>query len=347
MKSDFDKNFYLFFLSKLKGLSNTAICRLLLHNEQPGLSDLIARKEKDKDLIRKIQLEFNSIKEDYIGLLDDEYPDLLRTIYDPPLFLFYRGNINLLQNKDILTIVGSRTLTTYHKASTEKLIANFTDTNLCIASGLALGIDSVSHQAALDNDLPTIAVLGSGLDESVIYPQTNIKLAKDIIKKDGLLLSEYPMLSQPRLHHFPRRNRILAGLSPATVVISGALKSGTLITAQVAIDEGRDVYALPGNVNLKLSSGPNSLIANGAQILSSSDQIFETYNIKKLKRKNKIIFKNKDHAKIYSLLQTEPMNLEQLAKQLQVSLPSINIFISELEIRGLVKINQSNQVEII
>jgi DNA processing protein len=350
MKSDFDKNFYLFFLTKLKGLSDAAIWRLIVQPDQAESNrslDIIKRKEKDKGFIKKIRLEFDGIKEDYISILDDEYPDLLKTIYDPPLFLFYRGNINLLQNKHLLTIVGSRTLTTYHKASTEKLISNFTDTTINIVSGLALGIDSVSHQAALANQLPTIAVLGSGLDNNVLYPQSNVKLAEQIIKANGLLISEYPRLSQPRLHHFPKRNRILAGLSPATIVISGALKSGTLITAQVATDEGREVYALPGNVNLKLSQGPNSLIANGAHILSNTEEVFKTYNIKKAKIKNKITFKNKDHAKIYSLLQTEPMNLEQLAKQLQAPLPSVNILISELEIRGLIKINQFNQVEII
>ncbi|MBT6691163.1 DNA-protecting protein DprA [Candidatus Parcubacteria bacterium] len=349
MKSDFDKNFYLFFLTRIKGISDASIWNFIQadSDKQGRVSQIISEKEKDKRFLQNSKSEFKKIQENYISILDDEYPALLKTIYDPPLFLFYRGNIKLLQNKNLLTMVGSRTLTTYHQTNAIKIVGDLANTDLNIVSGLAIGMDSVGHQAALDNKLPTIAVLGSGLHKNVLYPQSNIKLAQEIINEGGLLLSEYPEYSRPQLHYFPKRNRILAGLSKATVVISGALKSGTLITAQVALDEGRDIYALPGNINLRLSQGPNSLIANGANILADAGDILKTYSLKKSSSKNKVVFKNKNHAKIYTLLQTEPMNLEQLRQQLQVPLNSVSIIISELEIRGLVKTNQFNQVEII
>jgi DNA processing protein len=174
-----------------------------------------------------------------------------------------------------------------------------------------------------------------------------LRLADDIIKQGGLLISEYTKDSRPQIHYFPRRNRILAGLSKITIVISGALKSGTLITAQVALDEGREIYALPGNINQRLNQGPNSLIAGGANVLISADEILKKYNIDKKLETNKISFKNKLHAKIFTTLQTEPLTLEQLAKKLGKSPVTLNVSISELEIRDLIKVNRFNQIEIL
>lgn len=356
MKSDFNSlgspdrqdRFFLFFLTKIKGLGNRTIWQFINGHSNDKTDAIIQRSLKNSALVKQAQLEFTSIKEPYLTILDADYPVWLANIYDPPLWLYYRGNRQLLQQQNFLTIVGSRTLTHYHQQATEKLIKDLANSNLAIVSGLAIGIDSLSHQSALNNNLATIAVLGSGLDESVIYPQNNIPLARQIITQNGLLLSEYPANSQPQLHCFPKRNRILAGLSKATVVISGALKSGTLITAQVAIDEGREVLALPGNINYTLNQGPNSLIANGAKIINSANDILKIYNLSSdNKTISKIKFTNKQHAQIYSLLQTEPLTLVELAKRLSKTTSQINILISELEIQGLIKFNQFNQIEII
>ena len=349
MKSDWDKNFYLFFLSKIKGLGNATVWQYLKSPDDSShkVRQIIRAKQQDKGFVEQARQEFTGITEDYISILDDDYPALLKAIYDPPLFLFYRGNKKLLESRYLLTMVGSRIMTSYHQAVTKKIGQRLINTPLIIASGLAIGIDSASHQTALDNKLPTIAVLGSGLDSRVLYPQSNIKLAKQIINQGGLLLSEYPAMMRPQLHFFPKRNRILAGLSKATIVISGALKSGTLITAQVAIDEGREVMALPGNINSSLSQGPNSLIINGAHLLSSPQDILKLYNLNNKPVNSQLVFKNKLHAKIYTLLQTEPMNLVKLSDQLRLPLHQINSIISELEIKGLVRINKFNQVEII
>ncbi len=282
MKSDFENQAKLFFFSSIKGLGIHTIWSLIklldgsanlyqaALDKHPDLDNkvgaLIRAKQRDRQFISQVKQEFSQIKEDYLSILDQNYPELLKNIYDPPLFLFYRGNINILKDK-LITVIGSRTVTDYHINSTKQIVKNLKP--LTIVSGLAKGIDSISHQAALNNNLKTIAVLGSSLRKNLLYPQCNLELAQRILDNNGLLLSEYPANTKTEQHHFPRRNRILAGLSAVTIVISGAQKSGTLITAQVALDEGREIYALPGNIDKLLSYGPNSLINNGANILIS------------------------------------------------------------------------------
>ena len=345
MKSDFTTNFYLYFLSRIKGLSHANVWKFLNGEKSPKIETLIEQSQQDKNFIQELHQEFSQLTENYLTILDDDYPKNLKATYDPPLFLFYRGNKKLLKEKNLLTIVGSRTTTDYHISSAQKIIAQLTGTPLIIVSGLARGMDSVAHQAALENKLPTIAVLGSGLDEVVLYPQSNRALAQQIIKQNGLLLSEYSALTPPAIHQFPKRNRILAGLAQATIVISGALKSGTLITAQVAIDQGREVLALPGNINYNLNQGPNHLIKNGAGVLLGAEDILEIYQVNKKDARQEIIIKNKAHAKIYTLLQTEPMSLVKLSQKLELPLEKLNPIVSTLEIQGLLKFNRFNQLE--
>jgi DNA processing protein len=354
MKSDF----YLFFFYKLKGLGLNKICELIkqfggaqnlyqtkLDNKA---GQIIQKYKNDKIWLDKIKEEFNNLKDQYISIEDPDYPDLLKQIYDPPLFLFYKGNKKLLSSQYILTIVGSRQTTSYHRQATTKIINQLQTTPLIIASGLAIGIDTFSHALALENNLPTIAVLGSSLDKSRLYPQCNIKLAEEIISNNGLLISEYPKHTKTQLHHFPKRNRILAGLSKVVIVISGAKKSGTLITAQVSIDEGREVLALPGNINQTLNQGPNHLINNGAQILLSANDILKIYNLNNITNKTESIkFSNSNTANIYKILKLEPQTIEKLAFRLKLTQEVINISISELELQGLANLNQLNQIEII
>jgi len=365
MKSDYHAkqdpalrdDFYLFLVSRIKGLGNATIYSLIKEFGQisektiPYLPDkpriMINKALSDQASLEEVSNEWDKIDETFISIYHPKYPDLLKNIYDPPLFLFYRGNIDLLANENILTIVGSRTLTSYHESSVSKIISQLKNSPLIIASGMALGIDSAAHHAAIENRLPTIAVLGSGLDEKIIYPQKNMALARSIVAKSGLLISEISSNTKTQLHHFPKRNRILAGIARSTLIISGAKKSGTLITAQVALDEGRDVYALPGNIDSRLSEGPNNLINNGAHILRSGKDILKNYNINFKIRHKKIVFKNKTHAKIYSLLQAESLNSIKLARNLRLSPEAMNIVISEMELEGLVKINKHNTIEIL
>lgn len=273
----------------------------------------------------------------YFTILDYEYPGLLKKIYDPPLLLFYAGDLKLLASEYLVSMVGSRHQTSYHQEVANKIISELSGSPLVIVSGLAIGLDSICHQAALQNNLGTIAVLGSGLDQASFYPKVNFKLSQEIIQKGGLILSEYPVGTKPALHNFPRRNRILAGLSRAIVVISGALKSGTLITAQVALDEGREVFALPGNINQQLCQGPNSLLQNGANIITSGQDILDYYQLTKQKQlKIKTLDLNVKEKIIVELLKIEPLNLESLLYKTSWTLPLLQATLSSLEIKNII-----------
>lgn len=195
-----------------------------------------------------------------ISFFDQEYPEKLRQIYQPPLILFARGDLSLLK-KEIVTVVGSRLATAYSQIVLDQIIPNLLKEDLVIASGLAKGVDALAHQAALANNGKTIAVIGNGLNH--FYPIQNHLLQEQIVRK-GLLLSEYLPDTPPRPYRFPQRNRILAGLSRSVIVTEAKEKSGSLITANLALQENRDVYALPGPITSELSEGPNRLIEAGA-----------------------------------------------------------------------------------
>lgn len=195
-----------------------------------------------------------------VSFFDSEYPEQLRHIYQPPLILFARGNVDLLQ-REIVTIVGSRMATDYSYQVIERLAPGLIKKKIVIASGLAKGVDSMAHRAALKNHGETIAVVGNGLNH--YYPLQNHTLQEEIINK-GLILSEYLPDTPPRPFRFPQRNRILAGLSKSVIVTEAKEKSGSLITANLALQENRDVYAVPGPITSVLSEGPNKLIEAGA-----------------------------------------------------------------------------------
>lgn len=195
-----------------------------------------------------------------LSFFDEEYPEKLRQIYQPPLLLFVQGDVSLLK-KEIVTIVGARYPTDYSRQVIQKLVPNLLKQNVVIASGLARGVDGLAHQAALKNEGRTLAVVGNGLNYA--YPKENATLQKKIRRK-GLLVSEYLPDTPPRPYRFPQRNRILAGLSQSVIVTEAKKKSGSLITASLALQENRDIYAVPGPITSQLSAGPNQLIEAGA-----------------------------------------------------------------------------------
>lgn len=195
-----------------------------------------------------------------ITFFDDIYPMQLREIYRPPLVLFARGNLELLRSK-IVVIVGSRYPTSYSRYVLTKLMPNIKQQGYVVASGLARGVDAIAHETALKFSKQTIAVIGNGLNH--FYPQENYELQKQIIK-DGLLLSEYLPDTPPRPFRFPERNRILAGLCEHVIVTEAKEKSGSLITANMALQENRNIFAVPGPISSALASGPNQLITAGA-----------------------------------------------------------------------------------
>ena len=204
-----------------------------------------------------------------VTLNDPRYPAILREIYDPPVMLFARGRVELLQ-ETLFGVVGTRRPTPYGLAATERLAGDLARAGLVIVSGMARGIDTAAHKATLSAQGDTIAVLGCGVD--VIYPTENRKLAEQLVSK-GLILSEFAMGSVAFPQNFPIRNRIISGMGVGLLVVEGAQYSGSSITARLAIDQGREVFAVPGNITSKMSWGPNLLIKQGAKLVQDWNDV--------------------------------------------------------------------------
>jgi len=209
-------------------------------------------------------------------LKDKNYPGLLKEIYDPPEKLYVEGNLSP-EEKYPLAVVGTRRPSEYGKRVATELVKNLARLGLTIISGLALGIDGLAHEAALKVGGRTIAVLGSGID--IIYPASHKKLAEDIIKSGGVIVSEYPPGTSPSKLTFPARNRIIAGLSLGTLVIEAPERSGAMITARFALEQGRDVFAVPGSISNLNSAGCNKLIKMGAKPVTRSEDVLESLGI--------------------------------------------------------------------
>jgi len=204
-----------------------------------------------------------------VTLSDASYPRSLRDIFDPPAILFARGNVDLLQDV-MIGVVGTRRPTPYGIAAAERLSADLAQAGLTIVSGMARGIDTAAHRAALSVNGRTVAVLGCGAD--VVYPSENRRLAAEIVAK-GLIVSEFPMGATAFPQNFPIRNRIISGMSAGLVVVEGAQYSGSAITAKLALDQGREVFAVPGNITSKMSWGPNLLIKQGAKLVQDWNDV--------------------------------------------------------------------------
>ncbi len=226
----------------------------------------IIRNSKNEEYINNISkyMTDNNIK--YINIFDDEYPLLLKKIYDAPIVLFYKGNIELI-SKRCIAVVGAREPTSYGKSMAYNIGKSISQTGRIVVSGLAVGIDEMAHFGALPN---TIAVIGSGLD--IRYPKENEWLYKKI-ENNGLILSEYVVGTRPNKYTFPARNRIISGLSEGVIVVQAGIRSGALITAEFAMENGRDVYAVPGNINVLQSEGVNKLIKDGAYLYTMVEDL--------------------------------------------------------------------------
>lgn len=267
---------------------------------------------------------------------EDNYPLLLKKIKQPPNPLYYSGNLNLAQSRCV-AVVGSRKATSYGSRMAEKLAHKLAERGISVVSGMAKGIDSCAHTGALTarSDIGgTIAVLGCGID--VCYPAVNREL-RDQIVKQGLLLSEYPPGTQPAKYMFPRRNRIISGLSEATVVVQAANSSGALITAEMAAEQGREVYAVPGNIDSPYHLGSNKLIRDGAVPLIILDDLLEDLGVGRNKIEDVEKALGKEEALILSLLREHgEMTAEQLCDAAKKPVPFINGLITILEIKGVI-----------
>lgn len=225
-----------------------------------------------------IQSMIKTYKDNHIRVItifDLDYPPLLKHIYEPPWVLYAKGNIDLLSSLKIISIVGTRQPTKEGIESLRRLIPPLVADGWVIVSGLAVGIDTQAHEIAIENGGNTIAVIAGGFNH--IYPKQNKKLAKRLMD-DHLILSEHPPHVRPQKWHFPLRNRIISGISLGTVVVQAKEKSGSLITASLALEQGREVFAVPGPIFLEQSKGPNMLIQQGAKLVHSASDIFEEFS---------------------------------------------------------------------
>jgi DNA processing protein len=204
-----------------------------------------------------------------LTLADPGYPPQLLQIQDPPPLLYVRGNATLL-SRPSLAIVGSRNATPQGKANAESFARSLSRAGIAIVSGLALGIDAAAHRGALQGEGATVAVLGTGAD--IVYPRSNASLAEDIAAR-GALVSEFPLASPPKADHFPRRNRLISGLARGCLVVEAAVSSGSLITARLAAEQGRDVFAIPGSIHSPLARGCHALLKQGAKLVESAEDV--------------------------------------------------------------------------
>jgi DNA processing protein len=207
-----------------------------------------------------------------ITVFDKEYPPMLREIFQPPWALFVKGDLSLLTLEPKLAVVGSRQATQYGKNAIRLMFPGLIERNVLIVSGLAKGIDTLAHECTIQNGGKTIAVIAGGFYH--IYPRENMNLAVDMMKNQ-LIVSEYPPDTRPMRWHFPARNRIISGMSKGTLIIEAKRKSGSLITANYAVNEGREVFSLPGSIFNPFSSGTNDLIQQGAKLVASAEDILE------------------------------------------------------------------------
>jgi len=266
-------------------------------------------------------------------------PEMLQEITDAPEKIYYQGQLPSPDTK-ILCVVGSRKYTQYGKDVCEKLISGLRGYNICIVSGLALGIDGIAHKSALDAGLKTVAVPGSGLHESVLYPSSHRQLAEKILEKGGALISEFEPKFRATPYSFPQRNRIMAGLSHAVLVIEAEIKSGTLITSKFATEYNRDVLTVPGSIFSKNSEGPNMLIRLGATPVRNSEDILEALGFKIDETPQNLELKYSDCSPEELLvikILTEPMEKDELIRALKMPVSKASTVLSIMEIKGLIK----------
>jgi DNA processing protein len=264
------------------------------------------------------------------------YPELLKTIADPPATLYIRGQLTPA-DEWALAVVGTRRATVYGKECTRLLVRGLVEAGITIISGMAYGIDTEAHQTALKSGGRTLAVLGCGVD--IFYPPENRKLGQAIIES-GALISEYPLGTSPESGNFPRRNRIISGLSRGVLLVEGTIQSGARITTDYALEQGREVFAVPGSILHKSSSGPNYLIQNGAKLVTQVNDILEELNLTMVAHHAEaraIIPDNEIEATLLQGLSTEPVHIDELGQATGLPAADIASTLTMMELKGMVR----------
>lgn len=273
------------------------------------------------------------MKYNYFTIEDDIYPQCLKEISNPPLKLYYKGNLDLLKDERLIAVVGTRNPSSYGKLCCEYMVKKMTSANITIVSGFAKGIDSIAHKTSLLAGGKTIAVIASGLD--IVYPASNLSLYREIEEK-GLILSEYEAGVKPFKFNFPQRNRIIAGLSKGTIVVESKDRGGSLITADLALEFNRDVYAVPGDVFSEYSKGCNNLIRDSkAKSLSNINELLDDYSWK-IEEKNINNKYTQNQLLILNSLSSEK-NLDNILIETKIEQTEILAELMTLEIMGAIK----------
>lgn len=319
------------FKAKAKELSNVE-----------GIGEIRAKAIKDYSNFAEAEKEIKFAEKHHIQCLfltEENYPQRLLNCYDAPTLLYYRGNANLNHTK-IISIIGTRNNTDYGKQITEKLVEELQPYNVIIVSGLAFGIDAIAHKAAVHNNTTTVAVLAHGLDS--IYPAQHKSLAKDILLNGGLL-TEFPQNTKPDRFNFPQRNRIVAGMADATIVIETAAKGGSMITAELAYNYNRDLFAIPGKITDAKSSGCLKLIQqNKAVLLTNTEQLVEEMGWQQKKKATKkqrelFIELSPDEKLIVDILkEKETVHIDELYLKTGLSSSSVAGAILSLELQNII-----------
>ena len=282
--------------------------------------------------MKKIELIKNS---------DKEFPQELLSIKDSPKELYIIGNKKLL-NKKSIAIVGTRNCTKYGAECAKKIAKDISKKDICIISGMALGIDTFAHSEAIKQNGNTIAVLGGGFD--YIYPEENIELFNKIIENNGLVISEYPPKTKAILSKFPYRNRIISGLSMGVLVVEATLgRSGSLVTARYAKEQNKKIFSIPGNINLKTSKGTNWLIKEGAKLVTCAEDILTEFNIKTESIEETEIQIEPEYIELYNQITYMPVNINIIAKRCKTNISKISQQLLMMELKGYIKSMPGNE----
>ena len=303
-----------------------------------GLTEKVAaavietRKTLDLDQLLE---DLNKKEINFLTWNSSDYPRYLKEIAQPPPVLYYRGSITP-QDDLAVAIVGTRNVTKYGKQITQDTAAWLASNNISVVSGLARGVDGLAHKAALDVGGRTIAVLGSGVD--VIYPPEHRKLAEEI-RQNGAIVSDYPPGTKPDGINFPPRNRIISGLSRATVVIEAGERSGALITAKFALDQGREIFAVPGSVLSQMSKGTNQLISEGATPMTNPAIITQMLNLTGIARKPKLerVVLSQNEENILRILGAESLHIDEICSLTSMGIEKLTADLTLLELRGIIE----------
>jgi DNA processing protein len=303
------------------------------------ISALSLAGDKDRDYYGEYA------QQDIHAVLFDDllYPPALKMIYDPPFLLYYRGDLAIHQTP-ACSVVGTRKPSGYGRTQAKRFAAELAQGGLTVVSGMAKGIDGEAHRGALEVSGRTTAVWGSGLNH--VYPREHQKLAEDIAQR-GLILSEFPPDYPPEPGFFPIRNRIISGLSQGVLIVEAQAKSGALITADLALEQGRDVYALPGPVSNQASEGPNRLIQQGAKLVQTPQDILEDYGVAcrgaySEPEKAPSAVQEAEHAALLNFLRAGPLHIDELFRLAGLSYGDLTVLLLELEFQGLVSRQTGN-----